>query len=218
MMNFPDPRFRESPPLQTYSVQSISVGSALGGCPREWQHIPRYGCAPADEGMRSYPHEVVYGAQCSNVSPVFHGYMPAQRRRVCHDDVTPNLAIMRNVGIGHDQVVVADLGASPALDRAAVDGDKLADYVMVADLQACRFACVGDVLRRQANRSEREKDVVRANFRGSLDSDVRNQAAALAELDLGPDNAIRPNLARRMYLAFRSNDRRSMDRRRMDRH
>src|SRR5437588_4088721 len=175
MMNLPDARFRESPPLQTHGVQSISVGSALGGRPREWQHIPRYGCAPADEGMRSYTHEVVYGAQCSNASPVFDGYVSPERGRVRHDDVTANLAIVGDVGIGHDQVVVANPGASPALYRAAVDGDKLADLVMVADLQPCRFARVGDVLRRQANRSEREKAVVRANFGGPSDRKLRTQ-------------------------------------------
>src|SRR5882762_4686559 len=58
MMNFPDARFRESPPLQTYGIQSIGARSALSGRPREWEHIPRYGGAPSDEGMRPNPHEV----------------------------------------------------------------------------------------------------------------------------------------------------------------
>src|SRR5712664_3907087 len=133
MMNFPDARFRESPPLQTYGIQSVGARSALGGRLRKWQHIPRYGSAPADEGMCPNPYEVMYRAQCTDVCPVFHGYMPAERGPVRHDDVTANLAIVRDVGIGHDQVVIADSGASPALHRAAVDGDKLADLVVVAD-------------------------------------------------------------------------------------
>src|SRR3981081_3908255 len=137
--------------------------------------------------------------------------MPAKRGRVRHDDVTPNLAIVRNVGIGHDQVVVADSGASPALPRAAVDSDKLSDYVMVADLQARRFTRIGDVLRRQANRSKREETIVRANFRGTFDRDVRSQTTALANLDLGPNHAIRSDLARRTNLAFWIDDRRRMD-------
>ena len=137
--------------------------------------------------------------------------MPAQRSRVRHDDVTPNLAIVRNVRISHDQVVIADARASSALHRPAVDGGKLANHVLVANLQPCRFARIGNVLRRQANRSEREESVIRADSSRSFDRDVRNQMAVLAQLHLGPDHAIRPNLARRMYLAFRIDDRRRMD-------
>src|ERR1700737_3705251 len=144
--------------------------------------------------MRPNPHKMMHRAQRPYVCPVFHGYMPAERSRVRHNDVTANLAIVRNVGIGHDQVVVADPGASPALHRAAVDGDKLADYVMVADLQPCRFTRVGDVLRRQANRSKREETIVRANCRGAFDRDVRSKTAALANLDLGPNHTIRSDL------------------------
>src|SRR4029077_19655154 len=59
MMNFPDARFRESPPLQTHGVQSIGAGSALGGCFRKRQHIPRYGCSPTYKGMRPNPDEMV---------------------------------------------------------------------------------------------------------------------------------------------------------------
>ena len=145
--------------------------------------------------MRPNPHEVVHRAQRPYAGPVFHGYVPAERGCVGHDDVTPNLAIVRNVGIGHDQVVVADSSAAPAFHCAAVDGDILADFVMIANLQPCRFARIGDVLRRQAYRSEREKAIVRANFRGAFEGDVRNQTAALAKLDLGADHAIRPNRA-----------------------
>src|SRR5271157_475230 len=100
MMNFPDSFFRESPPLQTHGIQSIGVRSALGGRLRKWQHIPRYGGAPADESMRPNPHEVMHRAQRTDRCPVSHGYVPAERSRVRHDDVAPNLAIVRNVRIG----------------------------------------------------------------------------------------------------------------------
>src|SRR6202521_2789623 len=89
MMNFPDARFCESPPLQTYGIQSIGVRSTLRGRPRKWQHVPRYGGAPADEGMRPNPNEVVHRAQRPYAGPVFHGYVPAERGCVGHDDVTP---------------------------------------------------------------------------------------------------------------------------------
>src|SRR5260370_41772183 len=107
--------------------------------------------------------------------------------------------------------MVADSRASSALYRAAVDGDELANGVMVADLQPCRLTRISNVLRRHANRSEREEAVGRADFRGAFDRDMRNQAAALAQLHFGPNHAIGSNLARRMDFAFRIDDRRRMN-------
>ena len=66
-------------------------------------------------------------------------------------------AIMRDMGVGHDQRVAANASQSAALDGAAVDGDKLANLVVVANLEARRFTGVSDVLRRHADRSRKER-------------------------------------------------------------
>ena len=64
------------------------------------------------------------------------------------------IAIVRDVGVSHDQHVAAHAGQSAAFHRAAVDGDKLANLVVVADLEPRGFAGVGEVLRRHADRAE----------------------------------------------------------------
>src|ERR1700676_3838552 len=117
-----------------------------------------------------------------------------------------NLAIMRNVRVGHDEIVVAKSCASSALHRAPVYGDKLADNIMFANLQSGRFAGICNVLRSQANGSERGEAISSANFRCAFDHDMRRQAAVSAELDITPDDAIRSNLAGWMYFAVGTDD------------
>ena len=83
-----------------------------------------------------------------------------------------NLAIMRNVRVGHDQVVIADPRASAALHRSAIDGDKLANLVMVANLQPRRFARIRNVLWSRANRTKGGEAIVSANCCRALNNNV----------------------------------------------
>ena len=115
-------------------VQAVSVGSALGGGLRKWQHVSGDGGAAADEGMRPNAHEVMHRTQRPYRCPVSYSDVATQRSRAV-DDVAANLAIVRDMGIGHDQVMAADPGASSAFHRAAGDGDKFANGVVVTDLQ-----------------------------------------------------------------------------------
>jgi hypothetical protein len=119
---------------------------------------------------------------------------------------------MRNVRVSHDQVVVAEARAPATFDRPAIDGDKLTDFVMVANLQPRRFARISNVLRREANRTERGKAIVRANLRSAIDDDMRRETTVRAQFDTGPNDTIGPNLTRRMDFAFRIDDRRRMNR------
>jgi hypothetical protein len=56
-------------------------------------------------------------------------------------------AVVRDVHVGHDPVVVADAGDAAAVRGAAVEGDELADRVAVADDQFGRLAVELLVLR-----------------------------------------------------------------------
>src|SRR6185312_7309042 len=114
--------------------------------------------------------------------------------------------IVRDVSVGHDQRVTAHARHPAALDGAPVDGDKLANLVVVADLEPGGFAGVSDVLRRHADRTEGKEAVVRADFRRSLDGDVRNQMAAFAHFDFRANHAIGADLAGGMNLRARIDD------------
>ena len=65
-----------------------------------------------------------------------------------------DLAVVRDVHVGQQPVVVADAGDAAAVAGAAVDGDEFADQVAVADDQLGALAGELLVLRRAAERGE----------------------------------------------------------------
>src|ERR1039458_2691055 len=154
----------------------------------------------------------MHRAERSHRSPVFHSDVSAQRGRVRHDDVIPNLTVMRNVRIRHYESVAAPPGRAAARCRSPVDGHVFADLIVVPDLQSSRLALVRNILRRKANRTKRIKTVVRSDRGRSLDGDVREQMTPFAKLDVGPTPARRTDLAGGMYFALRIDDRRRMNR------
>ena len=60
-------------------------------------------------------------------------------------------AVVGNVGVGHDQRMIADAGQASALSGAAIDGDELAYGVVVADFEARWFVLIAQVLRDQSD-------------------------------------------------------------------
>src|SRR5579859_767732 len=211
-MNLPNPLFSKPPPLQPHRIQSISMRPALGRSLRKRQHIPSNRRPPANKSVRPNPHKMMHRTQSPHRGPVSHRDMPAQSRRVRHNNVAPNLAIMRNMRIRHDQIVGAHPRTPSTLHRPPVDGDKLADHVMVADLQARRFARISNILRSHANRSESKEVIAQADLRRAANRDMRIQNASLADLDLRPNHAVGRNRARGMYFALRIDNRRRMNR------
>ena len=96
----------------------------------------------------------------------------AEGRGVGEDRVVPDPAVVGHVGVGHEQVVGADLGDAAAEGRAEVDGHELVDGVAVADHEAARLPPVLQVLGNDAHRAEREEMVLLAEGRVAVDDRV----------------------------------------------
>ena len=96
-------------------------------------------------------------------------------------------AIVRDVRVGQDPVVVADAGDAAAVAGAAVDGDELADAVAVADDEFGALAVELLVLRIAADRGVAGDAVVAADAGRAVDAAVRADRGAVADLDVGAD-------------------------------
>src|SRR5215510_10267557 len=81
--------------------------------------------------------------------------MSCQRRVVGEYIARSDYAIVRDVGLGHKQILVADRSQRAAAHRAAVHRYILAYDVAPSDYEARIFAFVLQVLRRLADRGER---------------------------------------------------------------
>ena len=83
-------------------------------------------------------------------------HVAAERRARCRKSSwLPDVAVVRHVRVGHEQVVIADRRHAAAAGRAAMDRDELAEDVVMADDEPRRLAAELQVLRRQADRRER---------------------------------------------------------------
>ena len=77
---------------------------------------------------------------------IAHDHVPSHLCVVAHDAVIANDAVVRHVAVSHDQAVIAHLGR-PAVFTTPVDGHKLADRGVVADLHGGILAFVFEILR-----------------------------------------------------------------------
>ena len=152
----------------------------------------------------------MHAGQAADDGLVTHLHMSGQRGVVSQDGLVAHHAVVRDVYIGHDPVVVPDGGDAPVLHGADVEGAELADRVAVADLQTRGLARVFFVLRSCSQRTELEDAVVFANARMALDHAVRANRRARADLHMGADNRIRPHRNSRVQLRGRINEGRGM--------
>src|SRR6266700_3718533 len=104
--------------------------------------------------------------------PFFHDDMASQSCGIRQNDVVADYAVMSNVGVGHDERVASNARDSAALGCAAIEGRKLADDIVVSDLEPRRLSFVTNVLRGHPNGGKRKKAVASADFRRARDGDV----------------------------------------------
>src|SRR5947208_919256 len=83
--------------------------------------------------MASDPAELVHPGKRFDHREVAHGDMARQRRSIAHDYAAADLGIVRDMDVGHQQVVISDAGHQTAAFRAAMYGDEFADLVTAAD-------------------------------------------------------------------------------------
>src|SRR5947208_2058137 len=162
MVNLADAVFGETTALEAGGVQSVGMGVAGGNGFGKGKHVAGDGGATANEGVGTNAHKMVYRAKRANRRPFFDDYMASQSCGVGQNNVIADYAIMRDMRVGHDERVIANAGQASALCRAAIDGDKFADGVVVADFKARRFAFVTQVLRGESDGRERKKAIARA--------------------------------------------------------
>ncbi len=130
-----------------------------------------------------------------------------------HDHIIAHHGVMGHMGICHDQAVVADPRDHTAILGARIDGDRLPDGAVLADLQAGVLAMKLEVLRLVADRGEREDAGPRANGRVAFHHGVGDEFYIVAQRNLWPHDAVGPNSHPGPELSAVSNDGRRVNER-----
>ena len=120
--------------------------------------------------------------------------MTAERGAVCEHHMISDAAIMSDMGVGHVQSVVADLGHATAGLRAEIHGHALPKIAIGADDKSRRLPAIGQRLRRTAKRRVRMDDGAGSDRGMPGDVDMGDQAAAARDRDVRTDHAERPDL------------------------
>ena len=117
--------------------------------------------------------------------------MPGQCGRVRHNDVIPQLAVVTDMRVGHQEIVIADPRYPTAPLGAAMNIDIFTKDVVMADREKRIFTLEFEILGLKTDGRKRIKLVALADFRGAFDDDVRLETAALPDVDARTDRAIR---------------------------
>src|SRR6266699_753895 len=142
MVNLADAVFGETAALEAGGVESVGMGVAGGNGFGKGKHIAGDGGAASNEGVGTDANKMVHRTKRTHRGPFFDDDVASQSCGIRQNHVVADYAVMGNVGVGHDERVAADAGQASAFYRAAIDGHKFADSVVVADLKARRFVFV----------------------------------------------------------------------------
>src|ERR1039457_1748743 len=162
--------------------------------------------------MPADPAELVTSGDGADGRPIFDDGVPAEGDAIRENRVIADLHVVRDVGVRHDEVVVADRGHHAAAFRAAVNGNELADPVAMPDAGAGALALVLQILRRDPNGRVGIEHVVLTDGDRPFDEDVRHQASPRSDHGVRADHAVRPDFGSFVDRGGRVNEGRGVDR------
>ena len=119
-------------------------------------------------------------------------YMTGKLRVVGKDGVAPDLAVVCQVHIGHDPIVITQAGDTQITWGADVEGTEFSDGVSRTDYQLTGLTLVLFVLRNRAQGIELKDAVIFANCGVPLSHAMRTHSRASSNLDVRTNDRIRP--------------------------
>src|SRR3569623_1922038 len=141
----------ETAAAQTLDVEAVRRGR-MARHHHERRHILVDASAERGEAVLAEAAELMHLAESADDHVILDHYMTGQRGVIGEDGVVADQAIVREVHVGLDPIVVADPGDAAALFSAGIEGAVFAEDGAVADVEQRGFAAVFLVLRHLAER------------------------------------------------------------------
>src|SRR5438034_322391 len=124
----------------------------------------------------------------TDVGAIFDDHVARQGRRVRHDHVVAEKAIMSDVRLGHHETIVASLGQTASARGTAMDRNKLPDAVAPADFRFGSLARELQILRRQTNRDKWKDMRFISDARPAVDDAMTVNAHSITQRDFVTDD------------------------------
>src|ERR1700761_9197835 len=123
--------FRDAIAFNTDLVDGMNDGGLAIGKHERWDILPDLGAA-ADHDEFADATKLMHGDVAGEYDVVFQHDMPRKAGKTGHDDMTAQLAIMGDMGVGEKNVVRAEHGGV-AIVGGTMDGDAFAKDVMITN-------------------------------------------------------------------------------------
>ena len=149
---------------------------------------------PADHDAFADAHILMHRDLTAEKYMIADAHVAAEHDVVGKGDVIAQLAIVTDVGSDHEKTAFADTGYSAAVFGPRVHGHAFAQFAARPYHQPRGAAAIMDRLRRRSERHERIDDGPLADRGDAADAHMGDETHAAAKLDIGSDQAIRPDL------------------------
>ena len=136
-----DFRFVKTAPFHPFDIEAMQSGAVAGGIAK-WRHIFGNHRARAENRPAADANKLMDSDQTADNDIILNRHMAAEGGAIGDDITIADNAIMRDMAIHHEQVMIAHPGNHAAADRAGIERRELANLVVVADNQFARFASV----------------------------------------------------------------------------
>ena len=115
--------------------------------------------------------------------------MSSEQNTVGQDGVVENVAVVCDVSVGHQEVSVADSSDSVFFIGTAINCDTFTEQIVITDFNSCWSSCVAEVLRFGTDDCAWKEAIAFADRGVSRNRDVVVEDAAVADRDMGADDA-----------------------------
>ena len=156
------------------------------------RHVLHDAGMAADHGEPPDAAELVDGHRTRYKCPIFDGHVPAEHGAVRGDAVAAHDNVMAEVTARHHIVVIADHGGGIRF-QGPVNGDVLAEHVVVADHDPTNLRGPGHMLRCSADHGMFAELVVASHGDARLDHGSAGHRAEISQLHVRLDGRESPN-------------------------
>ena len=188
-----DSCFVKTAASKSLDIQAVELG-AISRRVAKWRNIHgHHGTGPDNRPAADFD-VLVNAHQPAQDNVIFDDDMPSQRRAVGNDVAIAKPAIMRDMAIHHQKVMIADPRDHSAARRARIERRILPNRIVIPYVQLARLSFVLQILRRRAHAGEWKDNIAFPQRCAPFDGYMGLDLGPLADLNSRSDDRVRPHL------------------------
>jgi hypothetical protein len=188
----PDGVFLEAPAFQADEIEPVGFGTVTG-YQKIGGNIFRDRGSASDDTVGPDAGKLMNTGQAADNRVIFHMDMAGQIGRIDHDDMMTQLAVVSDMTIGHNQVMVAHDRDPDIRHRCAMDRDKFPNGIIISDHDPGGLPSELQVLGLNTDRSKLKDTASLADIGMGLNDYMGTDDGIFPDMDIRTDNRIGTN-------------------------